>query len=203
MKNVSLVLCAILLGALCAAAQTSSSDSAAPDIVVLQKNWRLQVRNSALDDDPFSANAEFNEALRVQRANEIQNAIRARGSESRQPPPQRRSNSRDITAEPSEVYLYQVKIKNTGAKTIRAIDWGYLFLDPKTRQELGRHRYSSNKIKIRPGQNSELVGRTGSTPTYIVNAQTAGKDMSKQLSEQVVIYRIEYEDGTVWQNPAK
>lgn len=202
MKSVSLVICAVLLGAVIASAQTESNASVAPDIVVLQKSWRLHVRNSALDEDPFSANTEFNEALRAQRVNDLQNAIRARGAESRQPPPPRPGKTQDVTAQPGETYVYQVKIRNTGKKTIRAVDWGYIFTDPETRQEQGRHRYS-NKVKIRPEQNTGLVGRTASPPTYIVSAKNAGKDIRKRLSEEVVIYRIEYDDGTVWQNPAK
>lgn len=204
MKVVNLILCAVLLGAfnVNAPAQTSPGVSVPPDIVVLQKSWRLAVRNSVLDDDPFSANAEFNEALRAQRVNDIQNAIRARGSESRLPPPPRPNKNQDATSQPSETYVYQVKIRNTGTKTIRAVDWGYIFTDPDTQQEQGRHRYS-NKVKLRPGQNSGLVGRTASPPTYIVSAQNAGKDVRKQLTEQVVIYRLEYEDGTVWQNATK
>lgn len=202
MKNVSLVLCAVLLGATVASAQTSSPVSAPADIVVLQKNWRPIVRNASLDEDPFSPNTEFNEALRAQRANDIQNAIRARGSESRQPPPPRNKKTPDKPLPLMATYLYQVKIRNTGTKTVRAVEWGYIFTDPKTQQELGRHRYT-NKVKIRPAQNNELVGRTSSPPTQIVNVQNTGKETDNKLSEQVVIYRVEYEDGTVWENPSK
>ncbi|HEX8129380.1 MAG TPA: hypothetical protein VF527_09785 [Pyrinomonadaceae bacterium] len=203
MKNVSLVLCAVLLGAVVvASAQTSPAVSDPPDIVVVQKNWRPIVHNSLLDADPFSANAEFNEALRAQRDNDIRNAIRARGSESREPPPPRRKKGEALPSTPTATYVYQVKLRNTGTKTIRAVDWGYIFTDPETQQEVGRHRYS-NKVKIRPGQNNGMVGRTSSPPTYIVNVKNVGKEPGKKLSEQVVIYRVEYEDGTVWQNPSK
>jgi hypothetical protein len=204
MKTVGSLLCAVLLGALIASAQTPSgiSPNTPPDIIVLQKNWRLDSRNSLLDEDPFSANAEFNEALRAQRENDIRNVIRAKGSESREPPPMRRGQIKDAPPEPSATYVYQVKVKNTGTKTIRSVDWVYTFLDPETQREMGKHRYSS-KVRIRPGQNNSLVGRTASPPTYIVSVKNAGKDEGKQMSEQVVINRIEYEDGTVWQNPSK
>ena len=202
MKTVSLLFCAVLLGSVIASAQTSSSDSVPSDIVVLQKNWRLHARNSLLDADPFSANAEFNDALRAQRENDIRNAVRARGSESREPPPPRPTKNPNGSAYPTARYIYQVKIKNTGTKTILAVDWGYTFTDPETQQELGRHRYS-NKVKIRPGQNNGLVGRTANPPTQVVSVKNAGKDVNKQLSEQVVIYRIQYDDGTIWKNPVK
>jgi len=202
MKAMSSVLCAVLLGAAIASAQTSSSVSVPPDIIVLQKNWRLDVRNSSLDEDPFTANTEFNDALRAQRENDIRNMVRAKGGESREPPPPRAGKSKDSSPTPATTYLYQVKIRNTGTKTIRSVNWVYTFVDPETQTELGRHRYS-NKIKIRPDQNNVLVGRTVSPPTYVVNVKNSGKDVGKQLSEQVVISRIEYEDGTVWQNPTK
>jgi hypothetical protein len=206
MRNASLILCAVLLGAVAASAQTASPAPAPPDIVVLQKNWRLVVRTAALDEDPFEANKEFNEALRAQRENDIQNAIRARGAESRVPPPPRNKKTSDVPSSPTATYLYQVKIRNTGTKAIRAVDWGYIFTDPETQREVGRHRYS-NKVKIRPAQNNDLIGRTSSHPTFAVNIGNTGKEPGKQpgkqLTEQVVIYRVEYDDGTVWQNPSK
>jgi hypothetical protein len=202
MKTLSLILCAILLSAVIASAQTSSNVSDPPDIIVLQKNWRPVVRSPLLDADPFSANTEFTDALRAQRANDIQNAIRARGSESREPPPPRRKRSQTVSSRSTATYVYQVKIKNTGLKTIRAVDWGYIFIDQETQQELGRHRYS-NKVKIRPGQNNGLVGRTANPPTYTVNVNNTKRESNTQPSEQVVIYRIEYDDGTVWESPVK
>jgi hypothetical protein len=195
------VLTVVLLGAVNAPAQTPSAATVPTDIVVLEKKWHVDVRNPALDDDPFSANAEFNDAQRAQRINDIQNAVRAKGSETREPPPpprKVRTKSSSSTSRQIETYVYRAKIKNAGLKTIRVVDWGYMFIDPDTQQELGRHRYSS-KVKIRPGQNSDLVGRSATPQTYIVNVKNAGKE----LSEQIVIYRVEYDDGSIWQNPLK
>jgi hypothetical protein len=200
MKTTISMLFVVLLLTVIATAQTSPTPSVPPDIVVLQKNWHLYIRNPALDDDdPFSANAEFKDAQRAQKINDIQNAIRAKGSEERQPPPPRVIKPHDsLPSKPQATYVYRAKIKNTGAKTIRLIDWSYTFLDPDTQQELGRHLYSS-KVKIRPGQNDELVGRSATPQTGTVNVKNAGRE----LSEQVVIYRIEYDDGSVWQNPTQ
>jgi hypothetical protein len=188
----------VLLAAANAPAQTPPTATVPPDIVVLQKSARVAVRNPALEDDPFSANAEFTDAQRAQKISDIQNAIRAKGGESREPPPPRTSKTRRTPSMQSETYIYRAKIKNAGLKTIRAVDWGYLFVDPDTQEELGRHLYST-KIKIRPGQNSDLVGRSASPQTSVVNVKSTGKEPS----EQIVIYRVEYDDGSVWQNPAQ
>lgn len=192
----------LLLGAASATAQTPattpSPPAAPPDLVVLQKKWKTYTRNPALDADPFDANEEFEDARQAQRVNDIRNAIRARGSESREPPPARVSKINNPDSKQIVTYVYRAKVKNTGAKTIRVIDWGYTFLDPDTQQELGRHLYTT-KVKIRPGQDNELVGRSAKPQTSIVNVKNAGKE----LSEQVVIFRVQYDDGSVWQPPSQ
>jgi hypothetical protein len=189
-----------LLGTAAAAAQTPATTATAaapPNLVVLQKKWQSYTRNPALDEDPFDANDDFADTQRAQRINDLQNKIRGRGAEALEPPPPPTKRTKDTPA-PGQVktYVYRAKVKNTGLKTIRAIDWGYNFTDPETQQELGRHFYST-KVKIRPGQDNELVGRSAKPQTSTISVKNAGKE----LGEQVVIYRVEYEDGSVWQPP--
>lgn len=188
-----------LCGVAAVAAQTTTptaTTAAPPDLVVLQKKWRSYTRNPALDVDPFDANEEFEDARQAQRINEIRNTIRARGNESREPPPVRSSRINNPDSKTIVTYVYTAKVKNTGAKTVRFIEWGYTFLDPETSQELGSHVFTA-KLKLRPGQENELAGRSNKAQTATVNVKNAGK----ALVEQVVIYRVEYEDGTFWQPP--
>ena len=195
-----------LLGGVCAAAQTppatapaSATPAAPPDLVVLQKKWQSHVRNPALDADPFDANDDFETARQEQRINEIRNTIRARGNEAREPTPTLKNNKiGNPDSKQVMTYVYRAKVKNTGSKTIRVIDWGYTFLDPETHQEIGRHLYTT-KVKLRPGHDSELVGRSGKPQTSTVSVKNAGKEPG----EQIVIYRVEYDDGSVWQPPSQ
>ena len=188
-----------LLGAGAAAAQTPTATPAAPpDLVLLKQKWQSFTRNPALDADPFDANEEFEDARQAQRINEIRNTIRARGGEPREPTPARVSKINNPDSKQIVTYDYRAKVKNTGAKTIRVIDWGYTFLDPETRQEIGRHLYTT-RVKIRPGRDSELIGRSGKPQTSTVSVKNAGKE----LGEQVVIYRVQYDDGSVWQPPSQ
>lgn len=185
----------ILLAVVGASAQVTTSP---PDISIIKKDWRMDVRNPLLDTDPFEANAEFSDAQRAQKMNELQNAIRARGSESREPPPPRnRDGAKTASRDDTKVtYIYRAKIRNTGEKTIRAVEWAYLFFDPVTQQEVGRYRYVS-KVRIRPGQDSDLTGNSTTPQRLSVNAG----ESDKQATEAIVIYRVEYADGSVWQNP--
>jgi hypothetical protein len=209
MRRAVSFLCLFLLGGVSAAAQTPPTTAPAmtpattpapaaapPDLVVLQKKWQTFTRNPALDADPFDANEEFEDARQAQRVSDIRNAIRARGSESREPPPVRTTKIGSPDSKLIVTYVYRAKVKNTGPKTIRVIDWAYTFLDPETKQELGRHPYTT-KVNLRPGKDNELVGRSAKPQTSTVSVKNAGKE----LGEQVVIYRVEYDDGSVWQPP--
>ncbi len=215
MKIKTVALFAALLAPAAVSAQTPPAAHSPSDIVLLQKGWSAERRNPALDADPFEPNAEFNDAQRAQKMNELQNAIRARGAEPREPPPQNPSRTSDPnrpkdtfekpkkkdalpSAERRTTYTYRAKVKNTGAKTIRVVHWAYAFLDPDTQQPLGLHRYTS-KVRIRPGESGELAGRSGAPQISTVSAASA----AKKLEEMIVIFRVEYEDGAVWQIPVK
>jgi hypothetical protein len=203
----------VALLASAASAQTQPAPHAPPDIVLLQKSWSFERRSAILDEDPFAPNVEFTDAQRAQKITEQQNTIRGRGAESREPPPQRPSRTTDPnrpkdtfekpkdtlpTTDRRTIYTYRAKVKNTGAKTIRVVHWGYAFLEPDTQKPLGLHRYST-KVRIRPGESVELAGRSNSPQTSTVSATSA----SKKLEELIVIYRVEYDDGAVWEIPVK
>lgn len=220
MKYMTAALAALLLASAAtrgqdAPAQATPAAHVPPDIVLLQKSWSAERRNPALDDDPFAANVDFVDAQRAQRMNELQNIIRARGSEAREPPPQNPSRTtdpnrpKDTFEKPKKkdklpstgqrtTYTYRAKVKNTGTKTIRVVNWGYAFVDPDTQQPLGFHRYTS-KVRIRPGESAELAGRSGAPQTSTVNVNSA----NKKPEEVIVILRVEYDDGAVWQIPLK
>lgn len=207
MKIKTAALFVALLASASASAQTQPAPAhAPPDIVLLQKGWSAESRNPALDEDPFAGNVEFRDAQRAQKINDIQNAMRGRSGIAREPPPPRKSKDEVETeakkplpsTERQVIYTYRAKVKNTGAKTIRVVHWAYAFLDPDTQQPLGLHRYST-KVTLRPGKSAELAGRSGSPQTSTVSAAT----VSKKLEEMIVIFRVEYEDGAVWEIPLK
>ncbi|HEY9284603.1 MAG TPA: hypothetical protein VIP46_14200 [Pyrinomonadaceae bacterium] len=214
MKIKTVVLFAALLAPAAVSAQTPPATHSPSDIVLLQKGWSAERRNPALDDDPFAANTDYIDSQRAQRMNELQNIIRSRGSESREPPVQNPSRTTDPNrpkdtfekpkkdTQPSDnrrtIYTYRAKVKNTGAKTIRLVHWAYAFLDPDTQQPLGLHRYKT-KVKIRPGESFELAGRSGAPQTSTVSVAS----VSKKLDEVIVIFRVEYDDGAVWEIPLK
>ena len=95
------------------------------------------------------------------------------------------------------LYVYEVKFRNTGAQGIRRVTWEYVFFEPGTETELGRRRFIS-KVNLSPGGTTNVVVRAAASPTGTVDARKAGKKPKDMYSEQIVIQRIDYEDGTFW-----
>ncbi|MGH9871126.1 MAG: hypothetical protein ACRD9S_01525 [Pyrinomonadaceae bacterium] len=101
---------------------------------------------------------------------------------------------------PRDGYQYKVTLLNDGVKTIKSIDWDYLFLDPITQQVLARHEFTSDE-SIKPGKSKEVSVLYLIPPVKTVSARTLDKKDSLLFAEQVVVVRITYSDGSVWQHP--
>lgn len=196
------IMCSVLvlfLFAVCMPAQTLLGPH---DLTILESKWRIEVRNRALEQDPFAANKEREREERQQKAVAQQNEGRLRQGEPTLPPqtaqPTLITGPRGISA----TYVYEVKVKNNGPKEIRAISWEYVFLDPGTMREEGRRPFIS-KVRIRSGGTKNVFGRSRSSPTGTIDATKVGKKPADQYSTQIVIRKIEYVDGSVWPAPAK
>jgi hypothetical protein len=189
----------LLAGA--ASAQNSPAASDPPGVTVVQQSWRSQVRNPQLDEDPFIPNYEYREAMRAQKENIRQTAISLKTTGVAVNNPPRTILRADHPPGLYITYIYSVKVRNAGEKTIRSVVWEYVFFDPDTQVEMGRHQQTS-KVKIHPGKSQDLSRSSTSPPAQVVDASKAAKDPAAKLSERVVIHRIEYADGSVWQRPS-
>lgn len=81
-------------------------------------------------------------------------------------------------------YTASVRAQNSGAKTITAVTWEYIFY--KNGQQLTPSFKFSNKIKIKPGQTVTLK-----------SSYPLGQPKSQHSAARVL--RIEYSDGTFWE----
>lgn len=194
-------LCSMLvlfLFAVCASAQASSDQSAGPNVIVIQKKWRIEVRNPMLEKDPVKAMSEREKEERKRKATERKNEIlREMGMPTESPAvpvPASEKGGRGI----SVTYVYEVKVSNTGEKGIRTLIWEYVFFESGTELEVGRRRFVS-KVSISPGRTRNVVMRSALPPTGSIDARRADKRSPDQYSEQVVIQSVEYADGSVWQ----
>jgi hypothetical protein len=109
-------------------------------------------------------------------------------------------NSTDFPATPRRLptfYVYSMRIKNTGAKTIEGISWEYIFSDPASGAELGRHQFLSYE-KVHANKIGNLHIENRSAPTRIV---AASNPKSVKPTEKSIIQCVVYSDNTTWRNP--
>ena len=197
MKRGSLATLVLLLLTASSIAQENSASSGPPDIVVLEKSWSKKSSASSHDSNPLGPNEALISQTHMERA-----AIRQRDdslpnqpTEARMPIPRPRPIPPPVSA--VTTYVYKMKVKNNGAKTIKSVDWEYQFLDPQTQEVMGYRRIKS-EAKLGPGETRVLEKRFTRQPTILVNVNTLGKKYQDQFTERLIIHRIQYSDGSVW-----
>jgi hypothetical protein len=103
-------------------------------------------------------------------------------------------------APPRYSFLYKISIKNTGEKTFKEIDWDYVFSDAATGAEMSRREFTAVE-RLAPGKQKEFTFFSPTPPTRTVSVDKLGKRERDTIKEHVVIMRILYADGSVWQHP--
>lgn len=177
--------------------QTALKVPEAPGVTVERFSWRKEVIIPALLDDPMRPNEEHSDLVKRQKATIRENVIRSKTGEILVPPAHTSPPSR-APGLSSIGYRYLAKVKNTGEKRIRRIEWQYSFLDPETEVEIGQHRYRSY-VSVRPGKTADLIGWSTTPPVGVVKVSKSCDGLGSKYSERVVIHGIEYDDGTIWQ----
>lgn len=99
-------------------------------------------------------------------------------------------------------YLYKTQVRNIADKTIKRLQWSYVFTDVLTRKEIVRHEFDS-RTQIRPGRKKNLSAFTRGSPPAVIDAKELSANGNKPWRESVVIERVEFADDTIWEAPAK
>jgi hypothetical protein len=105
--------------------------------------------------------------------------------------------ARSPQAKPVDGYLYKIKVQNSSTKVVEVLFWEYQFLDPKDSTNMSRHQFFCG-VDIRQGKEKELEGFSVASPSNVVNVEVLAKKESP-FQEKIVINRVEYADGTIWQ----
>jgi hypothetical protein len=106
--------------------------------------------------------------------------------------------SRTPKAKPVEGYSYRVRVQNASAKIVEIIFWEYQFVDPANPSALARRQFLCG-VNIKPDKEKELQAFSTFGPTDVVNAGSPGDKSETAFRERVLINRVEYKDGSVWQ----
>jgi hypothetical protein len=93
-----------------------------------------------------------------------------------------------------------MEISNGSSKAIKAISWDYIFKDPDSNGEMGRHSFVSFE-KIATNSRKTLQIRSLSPPARVVTTSGLAKDERSPFDETVAIMCVWYKDDTVWGHP--
>ena len=99
---------------------------------------------------------------------------------------------------PRYFFIYKTKLKNTSTSAIVELDWDYVFLERGTETEIGRREFTTDE-QIGPGKTKEVTVRTLSPPTRTVSLSSLNLGEHDQFTEKILLVRIKYADGRVWQ----
>jgi uncharacterized protein affecting Mg2+/Co2+ transport len=201
----TLILSLLLLSSTAAiSAQSPTNDvSSLAGVDVVKYSWSKERLN--WEANPFGGSVESFEDVRrrlvdqrrIERARTTGNVAEARKVDiemraeqvikSRPPAP------------PRYAFRYSATFKNTGTKAIKQIDWDYVFLDAITNEVVGRIELGSDD-KIEPGKKKDVTFFIGTPPARTISVQALTSNERKALVEHVVLMRVLYADGSVWQN---
>ena len=87
-------------------------------------------------------------------------------------------------------YTAKASLKNLSPKTIKAVEWNYVFVDPENEKELKRYKIQS-KQQILPGETQTLA------KDILIDLKEDTRHL-KTGKQKILLARIEYTDGSAW-----
>ncbi len=199
MRTLGLMLL-LLVPAAAAAQDAPAAKGASHGVSVVKSRWQKRIYNPALDEDPLAAARDSTRLEQQRRETQRVNTVRSQLGRPPLPMPTQTVESLDRLAfnETTTVYLYEIKVVNTGAKKIRSLLWEYVLFDEGTQREVGRHLFES-RVGIDVGKSKGLTAWSTQPPATAVDVSKSDKESRGQFSERVDVQRVEYDDGTVWE----
>ena len=194
MKTAPLGPVVLLLLTISVIAQVKTEISDPPDVSVVEKSWSKEIRyrewNQNTRADKRTSNADLMREAREGKSvsGNLKDSPTGVGNEI--PPRGLRYTT----------YVYKIKAKNNGLKTIKALYWDYQFLYPDTQRVLGTHRAVSSK-KLLPGKTTVFKAEMAEPPVAFVSNAEFDKEFQLKFTERLIILRVDYTDGSVWQRP--
>ena len=204
MKVYALLL-SLLVVPIASKAQTLPASTNLPEVEVVKFSWSKERLN--WEQNPFNGpNENFHEMQFRARSEKRVTDAKKSGTAG-----QNSTEERDLKVDAAIVqagrqpsgparyyFIYRASLKNSSTKPIEEVDWDYVFIDSATGQELGRHQFTSTKM-IQPGKSKELTFMLSTPPAKRISVFALNKQERSGMADQVVVVRVKYSDGSVWQ----
>jgi len=177
----------------------------APLIEVLSFRWQrirhvvkkepdgiIPAREMINDNKTYQRNARVNQPVGQRDPNEDtidgrSAAIERIVQESRTPPPKA-----------VDTFAYETKVQNNSKKAIDVVFWEYQFIDPASPATPTRHQFLCG-AGIKSGKEKDFQVASLSGPSDVVHVETLGSNGAQRFLEKVLINRVEFADGSIWQ----
>jgi len=95
-------------------------------------------------------------------------------------------------------FAYRVKVQNQSTKVVEIVFWEYQFQDPAQPDLVARRQFLCG-VNILGGKGKELEGFSLSGPSDVINVKTLANNPANPFKETVLINRVEFSDGSIWQ----
>ncbi len=105
--------------------------------------------------------------------------------------------SRVANPKPIDGFLYETRIRNTGTKQIEIVFWEYQFID-QSNTVVTRRQFLCG-VKVKPTREKDLSVFSLLRPSDVVNAGSTNDKSPTGSHERVLLNRVEYADGSIWQ----
>jgi hypothetical protein len=105
----------------------------------------------------------------------------------------RAANSKSI-----DVFLYQAKVRNAGKNTIEVLFWEYQFKERANPANAVTRQFLCG-VNIKPDKEKELKAFSTFSPSNLISVGSLENKSGDLFEEKILINRIEYTDGTIWQ----
>ena len=106
--------------------------------------------------------------------------------------------SRSSQSKPVDGFSYKAKVQNNSAKIVDVLFWEYRFTDNANPSNVARRQFLCG-VNIKPGKEFEVKAFSLSGPSDVVHVESLAKDKNSPFTENVIINRVEYSDGSIWQ----
>jgi hypothetical protein len=106
--------------------------------------------------------------------------------------------SRSPRSDIVEGYAYRAKVRNQSAKAVDVIYWEYQFQETANPSNLTRRQFLCG-VQLKGGREKELQAFGGSGPAGTISAESLAANTVNPFAERVVVNRIEFADGAIWQ----
>jgi hypothetical protein len=170
-----------------------------PNVEVVKASWtKMRI---GWERDPFGGPLENFDEMRSRARNDRRVATGGGERAKREAKADDANLAKQREKNPPQYYfIYKTKFKNNHTAAITQIDWDYIFYERDTDNELGRQQFTSDE-HIAAGKTKELTVTITSPPTRTVSVTSLNLEEHDRFSEKIILVRVQYADGRVWQAP--